>query len=472
MPNQSPTSPYRTFQIVTIAALISLAGLAGCSESDESAAAVKQAGRSFTSIAAGDSTTANAFSEKTYRETEQLVSEFAGSESGYAQGAAITLSLAKIGQASLASQQASRAETESLQKARIVRGMINEWLTMSAIANAAGQFDPSKDIADINGFIMLRQDDIKQYQAQREQIESQIDDLDSQIADLRAKASSERNESGALELEMSRVSAAEAAKIVLQVREHTLRADQYQLESIRIEGVVGQLRPGAREIGLNVNKAESQVALLKKAQDELRARESASKNDAQQAHDAANAAAQRIDDAMNEYAQFRSEEVSPANDRAISLTRGAISALRDANSTLKQIASLTKASAQQTLAECYARQAAGYAEEAILYTALSEAGIPGDWSSAAQSASEAQRQAKTDSNDAFQSAAASLRGARVQGDERDKIEATAARLDLLGGLEPEVEEEYMDDSYEEDFDEDFDGSDDEEFEESSVDDEG
>ncbi len=442
----SSISRSQSIQFACACTLIALAGIAGCSRSDDAQAAVKEASRSFNSVAAGDSTASKTFSQKAYSQTEQLVSEHTGNEDGYAEAAAVTLSLAKLGQASLASSKASQAEIAALHKARIIRGMINEWLTMTAIAQGAGQFDPSAELNEINKLISIRKDDIKQYQIQREQIEDRIAELDAQVDELRRKSIVERNESGALELQMPRVSATEAAKIVVRVREHTLRADNYELEATRIEGIVGQLRPGAREISLNVEKATSQIALLEDARNELAKREASSRADAKLANEAAAAATERIKKAIADYAQFRNTQVNDANEKAISLTRASISALRDANKTIKQIASLTKASAQQTLAECYSRQANGHAEAAILYHALAEAGIPGDWATHAQTSRNQQAQAKASANDAFQSAASALRSARIRGDEGEKLEATAARLDRLGGLEPEPEYE---DTYEE-----------------------
>jgi len=439
MSNDTPASRQRTVLIASSAALLMLAGIAGCSRSDEAKEAVSEAGRNFTSVAAGDSTASPSFSEATYRKNESIVEPFKGDEDGYAEAAAISYSLSKLGQASLASMQASKMETRSLQQARVIRGMINEWLTMSAIAKAAGQFDPSGELTEIDKIITMRQEDIEQYKAQREAIESEIAQHESQIADLRSKAEFQRNESGALELQMSRVSATEAAEIVQRVREFTLRADQYELEAIRIEGVVGQLRPGAREVGLNVEKATSQIELLNAARKELHDRDISSRNDAKLATEAAVKAAARITQAAADYAKFRENEVASANETTISLTRASISALRDAKRATKKVAMLSKSTAQQTLGECYTRQAAGYREASILYNALSEAGVPGDWASPTKAADEAQNEAKAAANGAFTDAASSLRGARFRGIEQEKLEATAVRLEELAGIVPEPE---------------------------------
>lgn len=438
------TNAAKLTRTLTLTAAGALIALSGCSRSDEAQAAVKEAGRSFASISAGDPNAARSHSEKTYRETEQLAQQHAGSEDGYAEAAAISVALSKLGQASLASQDASSAETRSLQKARVIRGMINEWLTMSAIAQAAGKFDPSAEIREIDGIVKLRQQDIAQYQRQRELINAEITELEAKIADLRDKSRSERNEAGALELQMPRLNAAEAAKLAERVREHTLRADQFELEAIRVEGVVGQLKPGAREINLNVEKARSQIELLQKAVEELRERETSSRSDAQQAQQNADAAAKRIADAVSDYDQFRDSEVASANEKAISTTRSAISALRDASNATKKVAQMTKSSAQQTLAECFSRQAGGFAEAALLYQSLKEAGLSGNWDSKIQAATDAQEEAKTSAQQAYQDAASSLRSARATGAEAQKVEATAQRLDILGGVEPEPEYDDQD----------------------------
>lgn len=429
----------RPIALAAAGMLLAGAGLAGCSRSDDAKAAVEQASRSFVTVAAGDSTAAQSEALKSYKQTEQSVKDFAGSDDGYAEAAAVTLALSRMGQAALASQDASAAETVALHKARVIRGMLSEWYTMSALAKAAGTFDPTDDIAELTSIIEMRQDDIEQYQRQLQQVSAQISDKEAQIADLREKSEAERNEAGKLELQMPRVSATQAAEIAKRVREHSMRADQYELEAIRIEGVVGQLRPGAREIGLNVEKASSQVDLLKKAIQELHDRHDANLADAKLAQDNAQSANDRIRGAVSEYSEYRESEVRSANEKAISLARSAISALRDANDSAKQTAALTKATIQQTLANCYARQAAGYAEEAITYQALGQAGVSGNWDQQRQAALESQSEAKQNADQAFQDAASALRSARVRGDQGEKIEATAVRLERLGGVTPEPE---------------------------------
>ena len=420
-------------------ATLAMGLVAGCGDGDEAQAAVKEAGRTFNALGVGDANASPTYSEQQYKAAEQSLSEYAGSDNGFAEAAAVGLAVAKKGQAALASQQASEAEAEALQQARIIRGMINEYLTMDAIAQAAGMFDPSDGISEIENIIELRRDDIANYQRDMEQINSEIEQRESKIADLRARADEQRNQAGALELQMPRVSAQEAAELAKQVREFSLRADQYELEAMRIEGVVGQLRPGAREVSLNVEKARSQIELLNKATQELRDRADASQQDAQQARQKAQQAKQRIDDALSSYQSFRDNEVESANESATSLVRSAISALRDANKAVKQAASLSKSDAQQMLAEFSMRQAGGEREEAMLYMALKDAKLSGDWDAKIEAANQKADELEQAGRQAYIDSAASLRSARIRGDAAERIEATALRLEALGGMRPEPE---------------------------------
>jgi hypothetical protein len=445
----------RTLKLTLLAgAALALGSIAGCGESDDAQAAMKQAERAFTSISVGDANATPSFSEQSYKDTEQALAGFAGDEDGYAEAAALGVAMAKKGQAALASQRASRVESDARQQARVIRGMINEWLTMDAIAQAAGKFDPAPEIREILDIIELRRQDIASYQNQLDQIREEIEMHEAKIADLRAKADEQGNQAGALELQMPRVSAQEAAELAQQVREFTLRADQYLLEAVRIEGVVGQLGPGSREVALNVEKARSQIELLESAAQELRVRGQKSQEDAKQARTNASAAVERINAAVQEYISFRNTEARDASEEALTLIRGSISALRDARDTIKDIASLNKGDAQQMLAEITLRQASGFAEEAQLYLALKEAGLSGNWDRMIEDANQQSIELKEAAQQSYLDAAASLRGARIRGVTGDKLEATAQRLETLGGLTPEPE---------------FDASQDETFDDSEMD---
>jgi hypothetical protein len=459
--------------IISAAFLILAAGQCGCSRSDDSQSAVREAGRQFETVAVGNANSSTSNAAKAYSEAEELNSKFAGPENGYTQAAALSVAQAKIGQASLASQDASLAEAEAIRLGRVIRGHINEWLTMSAIAQAAGTFDPTSDLKELAELITMRQEDIVTYRTLQDRIGTEIAQLESIISELEMNASNERNEGATIELQIPNVSATEGAVLAERVREHTLRGDQYGLEAVRVQGRVEQLRPTAEEYALNVGKAQSQIELLDKSREELQERERSSMADAAEARAMAQSASDSIVRLANELADYRSSEVQSANAKATTLAQGAISATRDSKKATASIASLTKASASQILAECLGRVANGHAEAAIIYNAIAEAGVPGDWAARIEQEHQQQSTALEDSQRAYQDAASALRGARLRGESGEKLDASAARLDLLGGVEPEPEytEEYDEEPLEDEF-VDESGDDGEDDEAEAVEDDG
>ncbi len=446
----------KTQTVISAALVVFLAAQSGCSRSEDSKNAVRDAGRQFETIAAGNANASPSNSAKVLRATESTVSEFSGSEDGYAQAASLAVAQSKIGMAALASQEAVQVEKKAILQARVIRGYLNEWRTMSTIAEAASVFDPADGLSELAGLITMRQEDIANYRTLQQGIEDQINELNTKIADLEDKASTERNAGAEIELRIPTLSATKGAQLAERVREHTLRGDQYGLEAFRIQGRVDQLIPTREEYALNVKKAESQIELLDASREELQARERTSNRDASEARGTAQVARDAVLKLVEELEAFRASEVSGANEKAISQARGAISATRDSKSETAAVGAMTKSTAMQILGECVARQASGHREAAIMYIDIAESGIPGDWVSRAEREQETYETLKAEAAQSFRDAASALRNARIRGEAGDKLEAAAVRLDKLGGFVPEPveeydeDEDYSDDSYNED----------------------
>ncbi|MBL4591475.1 MAG: hypothetical protein JKY96_05895 [Phycisphaerales bacterium] len=433
-----------TRTVISATLLILIAGQTGCSRSEDSKNAVREAGREFEMIAAGNANSSPSNAESALLKAESTVSKYAGSKDGYAQAASLGVAQAKIGLSALASQEAVAAERTSMLQARVIRGYLNEWRTMSAIAEAANIFDPTEGLKELADLITMRQEDIGTYRTLKDEIEGEISQLNTKIGDLENNASTERTAGAEIELRIPTLSAEEGARLAVQVREHTLRGDQFGLEAFRMQGRVDQLIPTREEYSLNVKKAESQIELLDAAREELQDRERTSKSDAKDARAKAQVSQDAILKLIDALDEHRSSTVQSSNTKAISLVRGAISATRDSKKATASVASLTKGSAMQLLGECLLRQAWGHGEAATIYINIAEAGIPGDWVAKAESERETQASLKAEASQSFRDAASALRGARISGEAGDKLEAAAARLDLLGGFVPEPVEEYDD----------------------------
>lgn len=430
------------------AALIALAGsalmISGCSKSDDAKSASAQAGSEFRNVSIGDPTYDNAYSKQAYNKAAEVTAEHAGSDAPYGEAAAVAQSLAKLGLATLSANQASAAETEAMHQSRIIRGHLSEWIAMNAVAKASTNFDISDDKAALEELIELRNNDVVQYTKRMDSLHEEIEAYRAQIADLDAKAQSERNESARFELQMTSVSATQAAQLAERVREHSLRADGYELESTRIQGIVGQLLPGAHEVELQVKKAKDQIDLLQLSIDELEQRVRDSKADSAQARANAEQARSAITSLVQELEDYHNSTVIPANESVISMIRQSIRAAGGATDNARTSGAIAKASGQEQLARALSRQARGEAEMAMLYQSIMESGLSGSWESSMQSHAARRDELYAESQQSFQDAASSLRRVRVRGESGEALEAAAARLDLLGGVEPEPEysEEY------------------------------
>ncbi|MCC5822053.1 MAG: hypothetical protein LAT64_02075 [Phycisphaerales bacterium] len=429
----------------TLIALVLASGaLLGCERDETTRSAVHLAGQQFAATAAGDPSAFGDQTRETYEEIIRAMQPLAGDADGFAEASAVTLAQARLGLATQAALEAARAETNGMQRARVIRGALSEYLTLAAIAEAASRFDPDADMSDLDRLIDARRADARVYERQKSEMEAQIAELEERIAGLRSRAQEERAKAGTLSLQMAGVSATRAAELAAEVREHTLRADNHELEAIRIEGRVGQLRPTAAEIALNSQKARSQTDQLVQSQRELQARARAAQQDAAEARAAAAETRTRIANLARELAEHRDQTVGPIFDRVHSTLSQSQSALRDARTVTQSSAAVTRAMIHETAGSTWARRAAGHREAAKLYESLHDAGIPGQHQQNARSERQAAEEASRQANEAYRSAAEALRATRARGEAADRIRDAAARLDRLAGIEPEPVPEDQD----------------------------
>ncbi len=450
----------RTIATVSLLTLLSVSTLplSGCSGESEAQKAVEQAELSLRKVSIGDPTLGRSLNDKAYQEAEQAVADHAGSDKPFGEAASVSLAIAKLGQSALAGQAASDAETASLHKSRIIRARLSEWITMNAVARASMNFDVSADTEQLRELIALRRQDVAEFEQLLATIRTEIDGYEAQIADLEAKASEQRNEAARYELQMPNVSAQEAAQLAERVREHTLRADAYELEAFRVQGSLDRVLPESREIANQVEKAKGQIRLLNESLEEIDQRVRNAEQDARDARQRAEDAQTALVALIDELETFREETAAPAHARVERSIRDALAALREVKDNATTAGSLATSTAQQHLARALERQARGEADMALLYESLLSANVPGPWGDRMNDHAAARDDLQQRADQAFLDAAGAIRRARARGDNADRLEATAARLEALGGQTPEPEEEFDDGSSTEDFDEELDES--------------
>ncbi len=442
-----PKTPARTL-ILAVAASSVLMG--GCSKNEDAKKAVSMAGHEFSKLSIGDSTLSDQVSNKVYNEAANLTSQYASNEDSFGNAAAITVALSKLGLATISGGDASAAETNAMHQSRVIRGHLSEWIAMNAVAIATTNLDVSDEKKILRDLIDLRSADVEHYTKLMESLQMEIADFQAKIDDLDAKAASERNKGAEFELQMTSVTATQAAKLAERMREHSLRADGFELESVRLQGKVGQLLPGAKEVKLQVQMAKDQIDLLHLSINELDQRVRDAEQDSAQARAKAAEAAAKLSALVDTLEQYRQETANPANEAILSTLRQSLSSARNATKTTKVSGALAKSAAQEHLARALSRFARGHHEMAQLYQAIEASGLAGDWQSKGAAHQSRSQELFEESKQAFQNAASSLRATRLRGQIGEALESAAVRLDLLGGVEPEPEytEEYDSEEHE------------------------
>jgi len=425
----------------TLMVLVGALGvIPGCAGENEAKTAVRAANLEFRKLSVGDATLSDELSTRAYEAGESLSSPHAGSDAIYGEAASVTLAMAKLGQAAVAVGAATDAETETVHRARVIRGYLSEWRTLDAVADASEAVDVRADESMIRDLIAQREDDIERSRRIFETRREEIRVLEERIADLKRRASEQRELAAAIELGMTRVSATEGARLVEQVRAHTLEANALELEAQRIEGRVAQLRPEAEEVSLQVEKAREQIALLRDSLRGLRTRLEEARRDAQQARQNAKAAFSRIRELVGALEEFRDEHATPATEKVVSLINDAIRAARGARTNATASGALALAEANQQLARALSRRARGEAQMIQLYESLIAAGIEGDWSTPLETHTAAQDELSQRSRAAFADASDAMRRARIRGDAGEALDAAATRLERMSldpGASPE-----------------------------------
>lgn len=459
MPNARPSALNRVTRATAVAAILAAAGMMHACGDNAAQDAVRTANIQFESIASGDVNYRMDQALEEYKEIESTVAQHAGDGSGYAEAAAVSLAQSKLGQAAHAAQVVARAESDAGRKVRVLRATLSEYLTLSAIAEAASIYDPASDLAELSGIIELRQNDADRYAQQKNEIDNQIADLEAKVAALRARAIAERRQSGEIKLSMIDVSAQRAAELAADAREFTLRADQYDLEADRIMGRVGQLRPTAAEISLNATNAASQIAMLERSKNEASERARASQQDAAEVRASAETARARLMSLAGAFREFREGTIGRETDQIVRLLNDAERDLSPARQSLKTSAEATRSSINEALGAAWSRRATGHADAAAIFQSLADAGVSSEFASLAQEARAAMDESLDSSAQAFAAAARALRNIRVSGDARDRLEQAALRLDRLGGNnpEPDFSEEFEEDDFDDMSDTESDG---------------
>lgn len=421
-----------------IAFLIALSGLAaGCDRDGDARAAIDTANVQLATLDSGlGNAPASASRDRIYTEVVSSLSEAASSDrAAYASSANVLIAKAHAGLAESPAATASAIEADSLNRARVLRADLSQWLEMSAIAIAAEKYDPAPEVAALESQIKEIAEAIGGLTSVREQTAGRHAAQAAEAEGLAGQSLTIRNAIGELRIRSTTVSATEAATISEQIRVQSRAADALDRKASEIMAEASPLVPQISEIDLNIAGLNNQIESLRAAQAAATQRGQDAATEATEARTLANTAAERLDKAVTELNQLREGDLARAYEQAIRSLTSASAAARKAATDDRTGSKLAEGAALQLTGDLYWQQAHGLTEHQSLMAALAaaEPALPrsGAYDGFAADANAARGETLIKAAEAYEQAMSALTSSGARGEASERLERVGRMLELI-----------------------------------------
>ena len=419
--------------------LVAACGLAlgACERDSASKQALEEASISLASLDNGlGAAPSPAQREKVLNQvTSTLKDASSSSVEAYASSANILIAKAQSGLAETPASQAAALESDALNRVRVIRADLAQWLEANAMALAADAYDPAPEIASLEAQVAEIQNAVAGLTKARTDVSGRRDGLVAEASGLADQSKALRDEIGKLRLGMASVSATDGATIMEQIREKSREADALELKASEITSRADLLVPQIAEIDLNIAGLNNQIESLRAAQAAARQRAADAKTEATEARALAAAAAERIDTGANALIELRDGELSSAYESAQRALSAAAGAARKAASDNRSGSKLAEGVALQQSADLSWQLAQGLGEHHAILSALATASpeLPrsGAYDGSAAAAATARTEALTKAAETYEQAKNALTSSGARGEASERLERVGRMLDLI-----------------------------------------
>lgn len=437
--------PFRAARRLAAALLgVSALALAGCGERESPAgAAVRDASYKLAALNAGvGNDPVDEHAVRVYTSVRESLKRASSSGSADETGAAaILVSHAERGLASVPAAEHMRLEREAAHQKELVLSEHRAWIGHSALAVAAAAYDPANDLAEIERQVRERQAEVEKERARQADLTASVERLRSRARALQAEARQHRDEVGRLELRVPTVSDTEGLELVKQAREHRRKADGLELQAQELVVEADLMMPEVNEAGVIVEKLLRQIESLGEVRVGVQARGRTAQEQATAARADAQSAAQRLaallegsgaEPGLHAFRQGRLvqayEEASHGFDAAASEARKGMTADRAG-------AQLAVGQARQAAGDLHWNRARGLDTYAELLEALANStpGVPNAdrYRAWAAEARQGEREALERAAQAYSDAREAYGATGARGEVRDRLERVTRQLELL-----------------------------------------
>lgn len=354
--------------------------LSGCGD-DQAERALAQAEVQLSSINQFGSTPPPSIENrrKIYSSVLSSVSAI-GDKAGSGQQAAASLLKARA-QAGLAQIQAAEAaggESAFLADAIAARSVLDKWISQNATAAALEIYDPAQSLAEYDTQIADKSREADQAMAAKVAQEKRVADIQAEAQGVQLQARAARERETQVRARAQGVAAVERSGIIQEAAERRREADQLDRRAAELLAHAAAEAPKVAELELQANRLNTQQALLRQAQSDIRARYEASRQHAAGAREDAKAAGARLAELLTSLGTAR-DALAPASDDAVSGYAKAVASAKQAASLgrdTKQSSTAAAGSFQQSMADAMATKALGMDRHARLLEAAANVQPP------------------------------------------------------------------------------------------------
>ncbi len=370
--------------------------------------------------------------DKIIRDLKGAMSSGSDTETGAAQS---LLAQALAGRASLAMEHVSRAEQEVVRLTTRIHRLAGERAEFLAEADAlrlydrapAGQRETRRDadLANIDSQIEART--VERAALQRE-LTANISAMELQIEEaeeLRARSEEQRLQENEIRSEAMDQRPVRRAELIRQADEYRQRADAYEMASSEAEVEADRYIPEADALRIRIQQAESQIAQLTAAREQVEERATALSQQARAQQSLARERAEMIAETVARIEELRTAELDPGFESATSDLRDAASALQRAGRSAGGSSGVSIAGMKLNAADAMTRKAQSLSRVAAAYEAIAD--VP-DTKADAAAARSAATEARTAAMDAWREGRDALQNSRARGELADRLERIAQRI--------------------------------------------
>ncbi len=383
----------------------------------------------------------DAFQSRNYKDTIAIAKPIASGDTKSPQAAAASalVGTAQLGMSLALLDEAALLEQAAVNRATLLRVLLDNWVAYSMSADTAQGFDPTEILARIDKDRAERDREVQGYQ-------SKLQDVERRLADLRAGAKSKFEEADKYALEFAKareslasLTASEAETRLTSAREDRRRGDAIRVDASRLQAQADVTQPEADELKVLIAATQNRVASLDREKLEISERAQQGRAASAQSRSSAAETAKQIETALTELASSRSSGVIAKYDEAIASLRAAAASAKAASSDPSVGGKILVGRTQLALAGAYAAKASSVKSFASFLHHLAVAVPPLPFAASLDApqkeAAELIRQTSEDAKSAFEAAQSAFSSVQLRGQGAAAIKDRMTQLsEAIGAL--------------------------------------